>query len=325
MVSASAYWTMFAATAPILLIAALSFAIVRIWTLGEHFVDAANALLINVALPAFILYQMLTTMSAASLPKWAAYPAVSLMFIAGQALVGAVFSLGRLTPSARMGLTAAVTFHNACFLPVAYLAVIPIAAALRDRLFNVVFLFVIPFGPLLSSLGVYLASGGKARRGRLSEIFNAPVVATLVGLTAALLHGEPFSPVGHGAPILRALEILAGAAIPLIAIVTGATLAHHVPRGGIRWAATARTVLATLIVVPAAAYFVGKAFDLGDVFRVVLVLEAAAPPALGLIVAARRFGGDEKMMGDILFVSYVASALTTPFWFALLSGALKLS
>jgi predicted permease len=50
-----------------------------------------------------------------------------------------------------------------------------------------------------------------------------------------------------------------------------------------------------------------------------LVIESAVPPAAGLILQVRTYGGDRDLVGGIMLVSYIACIVTIPITLLVLS------
>jgi predicted permease len=46
------------------------------------------------------------------------------------------------------------------------------------------------------------------------------------------------------------------------------------------------------------------------------VIEAAAAPAVALVLQVRTYGGNEQRVGAVMFLSYLACTVTLPAWVA---------
>jgi predicted permease len=46
------------------------------------------------------------------------------------------------------------------------------------------------------------------------------------------------------------------------------------------------------------------------------VIEAAAAPAVGLVLQVRTYGGNEQRVGTVMFLSYAVCTLALPAWVA---------
>lgn len=324
MITAKDYADAFVALAPLVLIAGACFAVFARWRIGYHCARFLNTLLINLVLPAFIASHVLGTFDPSKLDHWPAYPLLGVFFIAGSACIASFFSVGRSLRRERMEFTACTTFRNYAFLPLAYLVVLRtlLGDALCDRLLNALFLFALPGGIVLCMLGTYLMTGGGARRSRWAEVFGPPLVTTLVCVAAVLIHRGPFQPTGAGGIVLRALGMAAGCTASLVMIVTGAELACNIPGRPLRLGPMLRTGAAVGVVMPAIVVLLACRVMPGQIMGPLLILQAAAPPALGLLCMAKRHKWGENLTQHILFFCYVAAIFTAPFWLAfLLAGA----
>jgi len=321
-ITAKDYADAFVALAPLVLIAGGCFAVFVRWRIGHHCARFLNTLLINLVLPAFIASHVLGTFDPSKLDHWPAYPLLFVFFLAASAFIASLFSVGRSLRRERLEFTACTTFRNYAFLPLAYLVALPLGEALRDQLLNGLFLFALPGGIILCTLGMYLMTGGRARRSKWTEVFGPPLVTTLVCVAAVLIHRGPFQPSGPGAIMLRALDLVARCAVPLVMIATGAELACNIPGRPLRWGPMLRTGVAAGVVAPVIVVLLARHVMPGQIMGPLLILQATAPPALGLLSMAKRHKWGENLTRHILFFCYVAGIFTAPFWLAfLLHGA----
>ncbi len=82
-------------------------------------------------------------------------------------------------------------------------------------------------------------------------------------------------------------------------------------KGGI---VTGVSALVKLAVVPACALLAVRAIPMDRTFAFVLVLQAAMPAALNHIVVIREYGGNVPLAAGALFVQYMVSLATVPFF-----------
>ncbi|MDD2869820.1 AEC family transporter [Neomegalonema sp.] len=144
----------------------------------------------------------------------------------------------------------------------------------------------------------------------LKELATNPLVlASALGLTLNLAGAAP------PGLVLKVLEALGGASLPLALLAVGAgvrlgaeTLRDLPP---IFW-----TGLAKFLVWPAASFAAAWALGLGPEGRQLAVLTAAAPTATASYVLARRMGGDARLMASLISAQ---TLLAAPVLFLLLS------
>ena len=198
---------------------------------------------------------------------------------------------------------------------------LPLDAGVRGRMMNALFLFMVPNGIVLSTLGLFLISGGATRRGRLADIVSAPLVATVVCVVAVLVHKGPFardmSDLGFAT-----LDLLGRCVAPLAMIVTGATLACNVPTRPRRINASVRLILVTCVVIPVIALGVVRKAALCPAIASILFVQAVMPPALSLVTISRAHHWEETLTQHAVYFAYLASIFTAPFWLVYLLGGL---
>lgn len=320
MITAKDYLSAFVALAPLVLIAGACFAVFVRWRIGYHCARFLNTLLINLVLPAFIASHVLGTFDPSKLDYWPAYPLLGIFFMAGSACLASFVAVGRSLRHERLEFTACTTFRNHAFLPLAYLMAltVPLGEAFRDQLLNGLFLFALPGGIILCTLGSYLMTGGRARHSRWTEVFGPPLVTTLVCVAAVLIHRGPFQPTGAGRIALGALDLVAQCAVPLIMITAGAELACNIPGRPLRVGPMLRTGIAAGVVAPIIVVLLARHLMPGNIIGPLLILQVATPPALGLLCMAKRHKWGENLTQHILFFCYVGAIFTAPFWLAFL-------
>lgn len=181
--------------------------------------------------------------------------------------------------------------------------------------------FVMFFNPLLWTVGGILLSGGGAGglKGMdiLRRIVSPPVAACASGVALkALCIG-----MGWQMPefVLNVTHTIGAATVPLAMIVMGAALA------AVHWSrdfeprAVLLVMAVKMILLPAAALLWLRLRGGWDpIFNLVVLIESATPPATNTALAAKRYGGNISLVALILFVTYLFSLVTLPFWIGLL-------
>jgi predicted permease len=169
-------------------------------------------------------------------------------------------------------------------------------------------------GPILAA---HFGSGGSDARSMLSsslEFFRSPVFfALLLGLLWGFL-GLPGEDNAFLAPIFRVCHILAAALTPVAILSVGLMF---------RWPSLHGIVLPLVIVVaiklllkPLLAGVAGSLLGFPDLWRDVLVLLAAMPPAVLGPVYLRRYGGDASLASALLLAATIISCLSLLLVFA---------
>ncbi len=170
-----------------------------------------------------------------------------------------------------------------------------------------------------TAVAIYFASRGQAGvRTALLNVLRVPIVyAALAGMLVNLLDITPPPELAlFLLPFERAVNILAGAAIPGMLALLGVQLARTLFRG--QWrpillATGMRLVLGPLLALPVA-LLLGLQ---GVTFQVALV-ESAMPTAVLANALVTQFGGDAQFTSTVTLVSTLASIVTLSILLALL-------
>ncbi|MBW7885357.1 MAG: AEC family transporter [Caldilineaceae bacterium] len=157
---------------------------------------------------------------------------------------------------------------------------------------------------LTNTLGVIVASTGSTSLGRaLRQSLQAPVLyAAVLGLTFNLLA----VPVPD--TLYRAIEIMAGAAIPSMLVLLGIQLSatRIESADGVVW----RSTFVRLIISPVVAIGLCLLLGVGGLERQVLVLQAAMPTAVVTTVLATEFNTKPTLVATAVLFSTIASMAT---------------
>lgn len=166
--------------------------------------------------------------------------------------------------------------------------------------------------PLMNLLGVLAlirlgsdrsAGGGAVALGR-AVMGNPLIAACLVGLVLNLT-GVGLAPV-----LADLLAILGRASLPLGLLAVGAGLVPAALGRSLPCLAAACTL--KLLVLPGLVWVSGLAVGLDGAALSVAILFAGLPVSASAYVMARRMGGDGEMMGAILTLQTLLSAVTLP-------------
>jgi predicted permease len=174
----------------------------------------------------------------------------------------------------------------------------------------VVIIFNILGVTVLTHYSRHKTSAGESIRSFFVQLAKNPLIASCaIGLAINLLDLAlpPF--------LTRPLDALGNAALPLILISIGSSLAFERLRGS-----ASPTLIASLlktIVTPAIGFLLAGLFDLGATERMIAIFYLAAPAAGMSYVMAEVMGNDGPLAGRIVALSTLISALTLPVVIAL--------
>jgi len=300
------------AIAAIFLVILVSGLMVRRDVISQQQIDGLSVATVKIFLPCLIFSKVISTLKPAELPGWWALPLAGIaMALVGTGL-GALAFAGRCREKRNMLPLAGM--QNAGYL------VLPIGLALFPDQFDTfalyVFLFILGYNPVLWSLGKLLVSGDGGARPGWRNFVNPPFVANLVAIAFALSGVGKILP----EPVLRAIELLGTAAVPVATLVLGAVLGSIDVRLRDHLADTARALGVKLMLLPAVTVLLLHLTGLhvaNPLLAEFFVIEAASAPAVALILQVRTYGGDEKRVGSVMFFSYLACMLTLPAWVAI--------
>lgn len=170
---------------------------------------------------------------------------------------------------------------------------------------------ILILGPVLAA---HFGSGRGGLKASLS-FFRSPVFFALVAGTAWSLLGLPGEDGRLTAPLFHLAHVLSGALTPVAVITVGLLLKRARIRTMI--VPLAVVVAIKLIIKPLAAAGLSSAFGLPELWRDLLVIMAAMPPAVMGVVFLKRYGGNASEASALLLSATLISCLTVVAVFAL--------
>jgi hypothetical protein len=299
---------------------AVGYVAVRARVLTRIGVAELTRLLVSFILPAFLFESVYNEFSREKLPFLAVIGGLELAAVVlGASLAWALAAVVR-ARSHRGTIMALCAYQNNAYLPVPLvMALLAPDDAARARFF--IGIFVLFFNPLLWTVGAFLL-GEEVPRGRrlatfLRRMANGPFLSVLAGILVKTLFLQMGWTMPHG--VLVFVKTLGGATVPLAMVVLGAILAEahwsrdFEPRAifvvmAVKMALVPLVALAWLRTVPA----------LDPILKLVVLVEAAAPPATNIMLVTKRYGGNTSLVALVLFATYLVSILTMPLWLRLL-------
>lgn len=307
----TAFASTVAAIAAIFLVVLVSGLMVRRDIISQRQIDGLSVATVKIFLPCLIFSKVIATLKPAELPGWWALPLAGIVLALVGTGLGALVFAGQLHEKRNMLPLAGM--QNAGYL------VLPIGLALYPDRFDTfalyVFLFILGYNPVLWSLGKLLVSGNGGSRPGWRQFVTPPFIANLVAIAVALSGVGKILP----GPVLRAIDLLGTAAVPVATLVLGAVLGSIDVRLRSHIADTARALGVKLMLLPAVTVgllHLTRLHVSNPLLAEFFVIEAASAPAVALVLQVRTYGGDEKRVGSVMFFSYLACTLTLPMWVA---------
>lgn len=282
--------------------------------LRQHILPRLLSLTVNVLLPVYFITAFAAGWDSAVEAGWGWMPVfffASVVMMGFQAVVG-TYLVRRVrifaSPHPRAWV-ALFAVQNVGFIP------LPILAAIAPEEINIyMFFFVLAFVIIFWTLVVSLVS---AEGGRLVFKPNMPLAGIVAGMVIAVFGLYDYIP-----GVLQAtMEWLSEPALDLILFVLGGILAT-IPKADLKYRPEFGSLIwlrmllypAAMLGVLALIPFNGLSAEMAYGIRLVLVLEAAVPPATNLIVAAKKYGTEAQVhyMASGMLVTYIASFVTMP-------------
>ena len=171
----------------------------------------------------------------------------------------------------------------------------------------------VPMNILMFSAGVSAISGNKNDGLKLKQIFNIPLITTLIGVVFMMLHLE--------LPnfIVKTIDSLAGATVPVSMIILGSSLSAISVKAAFDDLRVYIAVIMRLIVCPICTYLILKLFVKDDVLVGTITILAATPVAVLVTPLCVQHGKNDQLSSKSIFISTLLSIFTMPLliWFLL--------
>lgn len=164
----------------------------------------------------------------------------------------------------------------------------------------------IPFNVLLYTFGIYCIQGGEGGRVRVKDIFNVPLLATIVALLIFLLR-PPVPQV-----VKELVSTMSAATMPLSMIVVGSSLGSvslldAFKKGNLYLMCVIRLLLCPLVV-----WLLAGLLTDDLMLRATATIIAAAPSGIVVSVLAIQYERDAVFSSEGILLSTVFSMLTIP-------------
>mgnify|MGYP001569791771 CR=1 FL=1 len=292
---------------------AIGFFIVRRHIVTDAGLKTLSDLVIGLFLPFFMFSEITKRFSFDLYPDWWVLPILSFLVTGVGYLCGLLaMPLDKKLSFYRGEFLGITSFQNSGYLPLPLVATL-LPKEMAQEMYILIFLFLLGFNMVIFSLGIMLLSPKQSKKFDLRHIFNGPVIATLLALLLVALKIGQHLPKAVANPI----EILGRCAIPLSILVVGGNLAVLQCKivSYVRpmiYGLVIKLALLPLIFI-AFVYFVHPKPLVG----LLLVLQAAMPPAALLSVISRAQKSEECLISQAIFYGHILSILTIPLFLAL--------
>jgi predicted permease len=309
----AAFKTTFGSILELAVLGAIGFFIVRRSLLSEAGLKSFSDLVIGLFLPFFMFSEITQRFSFALYPDWWTFPVLSFLVTAvGFACGLLALPLDKKLSSYRGEFLGITSFQNAGYLPLPLVAML-FPKEVASEMFILIFLFMLGFNMTIFSVGIFLLSPDKKRKIDYKHVFNGPVIATVLALLCVFLKLNERLPVF----IARPVETIGRCAIPLSILVVGGNLAVLRCKIVSYIKPMVYGLLIKLVVLPL--LFLGFVLLVHPkpLVGLLLVLQAAMPPAALLSVISRSQKSEECLISQAIFYGHILSILTIPLFLAL--------
>ncbi len=226
-----------------------------------------------------------------------------------------VHGLGR--ANQRYTFIIAAGIYNYGFIP------IPLISMLFDdanRTLGVLFVHNTGTSLAIWTVGIVVLCGGLTK-GWWRNVVNMPTITIVISLLVNLTGVNKYF--HHAEFLLKAIESIGDAAIPLSILLVGATITDQLKPGNNRtsfrdavkvigWGCFVR-----ILAVPALFLLIAVYLPCSPELRRVIVIQAAMPSAVFSIILARMYGGDAGAAIRIVVATSALSLVTVPLWISL--------
>ena len=303
------FFTIFLAILKIALIAGAAFALVKKRYLSQADITSVSRSVVYFFLPCLIFSKITEGFNPGELHYWWQFPLSALLIF----LMGftSLIILFRGLPEARELIPLSL-LQNAGYF------VLPLGKAIFPDQFTTfavyTFLFIMAQSPILWTVGPLCISSRKDGQDRgWKRILNPPFITICVSLAVA------FAGLGPRIPDVIAIttRTAGDAAVPMSVFILGGglgALKFVRPKNlkGLCLSSANKLLIIPLLVIP---FIAVSGYCRSDpLFETLLILQACTPPAVGLMIQVKNYGGNQELVSTGLLISYLLSLITIPFF-----------
>jgi len=314
------FQTSVTAVAQIFAMGAMGYYLVRAGVIKEPGLQLLSHLSVNIFFPLFIFYQIIKNFDAAHIPFWWALPLVNVSLVLTGLLVASLvtFRHSKVVTGTtfRDKFMAVSALHNAGYIPLLLIMSLPLGGW-AAKIYPCIILSIIGFDSCLWSIGVWLMTKEKAKKGDrylfLKRMINPPLVSMASALIIALTLGPGAVP----EIILKPIKILGDAAMAMAMIVIGGNLSLAT-LSKIAWPQVSGVILLKLIVLPLITLLVLSLLKLNPLLSFVAMIQACMPSSITLSIIGRNYETDNQdFVNQSIFGTHLLSMLTIPVFLGL--------
>jgi predicted permease len=298
----------FKSVAVLMGIGVIGFAILARKTVPLEVLRVISPLVLEVALPCMIFYNIVNRFDPSRMPDWWKLPLWWTGMIAFFLLLTLVF-MRYVHPEYKGESGVSLFYPNATFFPI---GIIPIVYGSDTHLLVDLFLFTLLM-PIIVFNGYAFFFRSKVPEQKFnfkdSKILNPILVATLLAVLVKLTHVDTAIP-GF---LISITEIVGATALPLLMLnIGGNVYVDFKRRGKFDFKASAKFVLIKNILFPASTLGMILLIRPPISVATLIMIQAAMPPLSAVPVLTERAGGNVPLVNQFLISSFMFSIATIP-------------
>ncbi len=315
----------------IVLMSAGGIILARLKLIDSNSLQVLSRIIFHLLMPCMLFASFAQTIDLDKLKELWILPLTAFIYIIGGIALGAAAAkIMKIKPERKSMVTASSGFANAMYLPIPLVAAICTIfpefsgnPELKAVGMAYVSMFIIIFSPMMWTLGFNILGEKPHSSIKLSDIITPPVCGIILGFIVA---NFPFaknafcSDNGLLHPVFTACVSLGNAVVPCAMIVLGGSFAFspiskHVDRKSVF-----AVILVKLVILPLLAILYIKLLIFSKIvphgsiqdslLAIVMLIQAAVPPATTLIVISSLQKKNIEEMGSLLQWSYLTSLIT---------------
>lgn len=167
-------------------------------------------------------------------------------------------------------------------------------------------IFNIAFNILVWTVGVMLFTGEKDFKSMRKALANPALIAVMIGLILFL-----FS-IRLPAPIEMSVKLVGATTTPISMIIVGSMLAEMQVKDAFSDFSVYYATIIRLIIVPLIIFVILKFLKVDEMLLTICVILQAMPAAVMAPIIAEKYGGDNLLASQCVFITTIISGITIP-------------
>lgn len=303
------FGSMLGAISQVFVVMGIAAFLLRRKLISSELIVGLSQLTVVILLPALSFTKIVRGFKPEATPMWWTIPMLGIVMVTFGMIVGRL-AFGK--ASSKRYLIALSAFQNCTFF------VLPIGKIVYPDQFDqfalYVFLMALFLNPYLWSVAKVLVTNTTDIK--IKHFITPPLISNIAALFFVFSGLDQFLP----EVVMGPLELLGSATVPIATFILGATLGSAYLKGLPSISDTLKMISIKHVIVPVSTIFLLYLFKFKSINPLLsdfLVIESAAAPATALIIQTRKYGGDERKVGSLMFLSYGISLFVLPLWLAI--------